>query len=148
MTTLEQPVTLAPLAPSPAPTRAAALATARLHALLDVATPLTEVPGVVVMSGSISGTPVIAFATDPTAQGGALGVDGCRAIAEATHLAVRQGIPVVGVWHSGGPACARASLPSTRSRSCSRRRPARAVEYRSCPWCSARPQAGPPTARR
>ena len=106
MTLLEQPVILASTAPAGAPAgiphAAATLAIARLHVLLDTATTQLQAPGVVVMSGSISGTPLIAFATDPTEQGGALGVEGCRAIAQATELAVRRGIPIVGIWHSGG----------------------------------------------
>jgi len=84
------------------PISTASLATARLHALLDTSEPHADVAGVVVMTGTVAGTPVIAFATDSTVQGGALGIDGCRAIADATNLAVRRGIPVIGIWHSGG----------------------------------------------
>ena len=81
---------------------AAAQARSRLHALLDDVAVLEDADGVVVARGSIGATPVIAFATDPTVQGGALGEASCRAIAAATDAAVVQGIPVVGVWHSGG----------------------------------------------
>jgi acetyl-CoA/propionyl-CoA carboxylase carboxyl transferase subunit len=84
------------------PVSTASLATARLHSLLDLSSPHADVAGVVVMSGTVSGTPVIAFATDSSVQGGALGVDGCRAIADATDLAVRRGVPILGIWHSGG----------------------------------------------
>jgi acetyl-CoA/propionyl-CoA carboxylase carboxyl transferase subunit len=52
--------------------------------------------------GEIDGTPVIAFATDGTRMGGALGTEGCGHIVEATDLAVRERVPVVGLWHSGG----------------------------------------------
>jgi acetyl-CoA/propionyl-CoA carboxylase carboxyl transferase subunit len=52
--------------------------------------------------GQIDSTPVIAFATDATRMGGALGTDGCRHIVEAIDLAVRERVPVVGLWHSGG----------------------------------------------
>jgi len=76
--------------------------TRRLDALLD-GWELVESPsGVVVVAGTIRGTHVIAFATDPGVQGGALGADSCGAIARATDLALLRGIPVIGVWHSGG----------------------------------------------
>jgi acetyl-CoA/propionyl-CoA carboxylase carboxyl transferase subunit len=35
-------------------------------------------------------------------MGGAMGVDGCRHIVDAIDTAVRERVPVVGVWHSGG----------------------------------------------
>lgn len=74
----------------------------RLEALLDGWEVVEAVCGVVVAAGTIRGAHVVAFATDPDVQGGALGVDGCGAIARATDLALRRGIPVVGIWHSGG----------------------------------------------
>ena len=74
----------------------------RLATLLDGWRVLEEADGVLVGQGSIRGTEVIAFATDPTVQGGALGVASSAAIAAATDRAVELGIPVVGVWHSGG----------------------------------------------
>jgi acetyl-CoA/propionyl-CoA carboxylase carboxyl transferase subunit len=85
-----------------APVSLASLATSRLYRLLDTSEPLVEAAGVVAMTGTVSGTPVVAFATDSSVQGGALGIDGCKAIADATDLAVRRGIPVIGIWHSGG----------------------------------------------
>ena len=74
----------------------------RLDALLDEWTLLDAVDGAVVATGTVGGTPLVAFATDPTVQGGAMGAAGCAAIVEATDLAVARGVPVVGVWHSGG----------------------------------------------
>ena len=74
----------------------------RLAALLDNWQVLKAVDGVVVATGSIRGTDVVAFATDPLRQGGALGVDGCRAIAAVTDHAVAHGLPIVGIWQSGG----------------------------------------------
>jgi acetyl-CoA/propionyl-CoA carboxylase carboxyl transferase subunit len=58
--------------------------------------------GVLSARGMIDGTPVIAFATDATRMGGAMGIDGCGHIADAIDLAVRERVPVVGLWHSGG----------------------------------------------
>jgi acetyl-CoA/propionyl-CoA carboxylase carboxyl transferase subunit len=74
----------------------------RLDALLDDWSVLEDTDGVLVADGRIRGTEVVAFATDPTRQGGALGVDSCRAIAAATDRSVERGVPVIGVWHSGG----------------------------------------------
>jgi acetyl-CoA/propionyl-CoA carboxylase carboxyl transferase subunit len=80
--------------------------TARLRRLFDdspchwlAAEPGT---GVVAAVGRIEGGRVVAFATDATVQGGAMGREGCAAIAEAYDVAVRDGLPIVGVWHSGG----------------------------------------------
>ena len=77
-------------------------ATARLHLLLDDACVLEHADGVVVARGRIGGSEVLAFATDATVQGGALGEESCRAIAATTDRAVRERVPVVGIWHSGG----------------------------------------------
>lgn len=74
----------------------------RLEALLDGWEVVEAVSGVVVATGTIRGTHVVAFATDPAVQGGALGVDGCGAITRATDLALLRGIPIIGIWHSGG----------------------------------------------
>lgn len=53
-------------------------------------------------AGRIDGARVIAYCTDATKMGGALGAHGSRRIIEAIELAVRERCPVVGVWHSGG----------------------------------------------
>jgi len=52
--------------------------------------------------GRINGARVIAYCTDGTRMGGALGVLGSRRIIAAIESAVRERCPVVGVWHSGG----------------------------------------------
>src|SRR5262245_15272572 len=52
--------------------------------------------------GQVDGAPVVAFATDATRMGGAMGIEGCRHIVEAIDLAVRERVPVIGMWHSGG----------------------------------------------
>jgi acetyl-CoA/propionyl-CoA carboxylase carboxyl transferase subunit len=80
----------------------AAACVRRLDALLDGWELVESVCGVVVAAGTVRGTSVVAFATDPAVQGGALGVDGCAAIARATDLALLRRVPVIGVWHSGG----------------------------------------------
>jgi acetyl-CoA/propionyl-CoA carboxylase carboxyl transferase subunit len=58
--------------------------------------------GVLAARGAVDGTPVIAYATDGTTMGGALGVEGCRHIVDAIDTAVRERVPVLALWHSGG----------------------------------------------
>ncbi|WP_100500797.1 acyl-CoA carboxylase subunit beta [Geodermatophilus chilensis] len=61
-----------------------------------------DTSGVVAARGTVSGTRAVAFCTDATVMGGAMGVDGCRHIVDAIDTALRERVPVVGVWHSGG----------------------------------------------
>ena len=58
--------------------------------------------GVLAARGTVQGSPVVAFCTDATVMGGAMGVDGCRHIVDAIDLALRERVPSVGIWHSGG----------------------------------------------
>ena len=78
----------------------------RLRTLFDAGTlrPVSgrDDSGAMSARGQIDGTPVIAFATDATRMGGAMGTEGCRHIVESIDLAVRERVPVVGLWHSGG----------------------------------------------
>ncbi|GIH08141.1 putative propionyl-CoA carboxylase beta chain 6 [Rhizocola hellebori] len=78
----------------------------RLRALFDQGTLRTltgqDDSGVVGARGEIDGTKVIAFATDATKMGGAMGIEGCRHVVDAIDIAVRERVPVIGLWHSGG----------------------------------------------
>lgn len=78
----------------------------RLEAFFDPGTFQAITPeddrGVLVGVGSVHGAEVVAFATDPTVQGGAMGNEGCRAIITAYDRAFADSCPVVGIWHSGG----------------------------------------------
>src|SRR5215211_3545430 len=78
----------------------------RLRALFDHGTLRTLIgqddSGVLTGRGEIDGSPAIAYATDATRMGGAMGIDGCRHIVDAIDLAVRERIPVIGLLHSGG----------------------------------------------
>jgi acetyl-CoA/propionyl-CoA carboxylase carboxyl transferase subunit len=78
----------------------------RLGALFDRGTLRLAVPrddsGVLHGRGQIDGATVIAYATDPGRMGGAMGVDGCAHIVDAIDAAVRERLPVIGLWHSGG----------------------------------------------
>ncbi|TYP88536.1 acyl-CoA carboxylase subunit beta [Blastococcus xanthinilyticus] len=61
-----------------------------------------DTSGVLAGRGTVSGSPAVAFCTDATVMGGAMGVDGCRHIVDAIDTALRERVPVVGIWHSGG----------------------------------------------
>ena len=58
--------------------------------------------GVFAAHGRIDGAEVVAFCTDATVMGGAMGAEGCRHIVDAIDAAVRERVPVIGLWHSGG----------------------------------------------
>jgi acetyl-CoA/propionyl-CoA carboxylase carboxyl transferase subunit len=80
----------------------------RLAALFDPGT-LDLLPahgeersGVVAGVGLVHGAAAVAFASDPRVQGGAMGGAGCAAIVGAYAEAVSRGVPIVGLWHSGG----------------------------------------------
>jgi acetyl-CoA/propionyl-CoA carboxylase carboxyl transferase subunit len=79
---------------------------ARLRALFDAGSLRMLAPGddsgVVYAGGEIDGSAVIAFATDATRMGGAMGTEGCRHVVDAIDTAVRERVPVLGLWHSGG----------------------------------------------
>jgi acetyl-CoA/propionyl-CoA carboxylase carboxyl transferase subunit len=78
----------------------------RLRALFDQGTmrllAQRDDSGALAARGLIDGTPAVAFATDGTRMGGALGTEGCRHIVDSIDTAVRERVPVVGLWHSGG----------------------------------------------
>ncbi|MCK2217706.1 acyl-CoA carboxylase subunit beta [Actinomadura sp. ATCC 31491] len=78
----------------------------RLTALLDAGSlrPITpdDGSGVLAAMGRVEGVPVVAFCSDARFQGGAMGAEGCEHIVHAYDVAVRERVPVIGVWHSGG----------------------------------------------
>jgi acetyl-CoA/propionyl-CoA carboxylase carboxyl transferase subunit len=78
----------------------------RLAALLDEGTFRQLLPpddsGVLTGRGRIAGSEVVAFASDATVQGGAMGRDGCAHIVTAYEEALADRLPVIGIWHSGG----------------------------------------------
>ncbi|GAA0364321.1 acyl-CoA carboxylase subunit beta [Microbispora corallina] len=79
---------------------------ARLGHLLDEGSIRLITPedksGVLAVTGRIEGVPVVAFCSDARVQGGAMGSEGCEHIVHAYDVAVRERVPVIGVWHSGG----------------------------------------------
>jgi acetyl-CoA/propionyl-CoA carboxylase carboxyl transferase subunit len=78
----------------------------RLRALFDRGSLRLLIPsdgsGVLYARGEFDGTPAIAFASDATRMGGAMGIEGCQHVVDAIDTAVRERVPVIGLWHSGG----------------------------------------------
>nr|WP_061297794.1 carboxyl transferase domain-containing protein [Herbidospora cretacea] len=78
----------------------------RLARLLDPgsAVPLhaADDSGVHAVCGRVDGSVVVAYCTDATRMGGALGGAGAERVVEAIGAAERLGCPVIGLWHSGG----------------------------------------------
>lgn len=78
----------------------------RLKCLFDPATLVAlharDSSGAFAARGRIDGAKVIAYCTDATTMGGAMGSEGCRHIVEAIDIAIRERSPVIGLWHSGG----------------------------------------------
>src|SRR6195952_2353583 len=58
--------------------------------------------GVLAASGTVNGVRTVAFCTDGTVMGGAMGVEGCQHIVNAYDAAIEEQAPIVGIWHSGG----------------------------------------------
>lgn len=58
--------------------------------------------GMLAATGTVGGTPAVAFASDATIQGGAMGQAGCLVVLAAYRRALADAAPVVGLWHSGG----------------------------------------------
>jgi acetyl-CoA/propionyl-CoA carboxylase carboxyl transferase subunit len=56
----------------------------------------------VAATGVVKGNKVIIFASDATKQGGALGADGAHVIVAAYQVAMKENLPIIGIWHSGG----------------------------------------------
>jgi len=78
----------------------------RLEQLLDAGTVelITDEDrsGFLAAAGQVEGAPVVAFVSDATVMGGAMGIEGCRVVLAAYERALAEGVPVIGLWHSGG----------------------------------------------
>ena len=99
--------------------------------------------------GAVDGVHAVAFCSDATVMGGAMGKDGCDVVVRAYERALADRRPIVGLWHSGGARLAEGVLslhavgpdllrddPGVRARS------------RRSRWCSARRPVARPTGRR
>jgi acetyl-CoA/propionyl-CoA carboxylase carboxyl transferase subunit len=58
--------------------------------------------GMLAAVGTVEGAHVVAFCSDATVMGGAMGHDGCKVVVKAYERAISDGSPIVGLWHSGG----------------------------------------------
>ncbi len=58
--------------------------------------------GVQAVWGRVQGVGVVAFRSDARTLGGTLGSEGCDQIVRGYDVAVRERMPIIGVWHSGG----------------------------------------------
>lgn len=78
----------------------------RLTAFFDAGTMQLLVPdntsGMLAARGAINGNPAVAFCSDATIMGGAMGNEGCEVVVEAYRQAMVDRVPIVGIWHSGG----------------------------------------------
>ncbi|MDX6238881.1 MAG: acetyl-CoA/propionyl-CoA carboxylase carboxyl transferase subunit [Kribbellaceae bacterium] len=68
---------------------------------LELITP-DDMSGMLAARGSIHGAPVIAFCSDATVMGGAMGDEGCEVLVKAYQVAREEELPIIGLWHSGG----------------------------------------------
>ena len=58
--------------------------------------------GMLAATGTINGSPAVAFCSDATVMGGAMGLDGCEVVVQAYRRAMVDRVPIIGIWHSGG----------------------------------------------
>jgi acetyl-CoA/propionyl-CoA carboxylase carboxyl transferase subunit len=78
----------------------------RLRALFDPGTFVQLTAdgdsGMLAGHGLVAGAHAVAFASDATVMGGAMGAEGCKVIMAAYARALADDIPIIGLWHSGG----------------------------------------------
>jgi acetyl-CoA/propionyl-CoA carboxylase carboxyl transferase subunit len=58
--------------------------------------------GMLAAVGTIEGYHTVAFCSDATVMGGAMGDQGCKVVVRAYERAMADSAPIVGLWHSGG----------------------------------------------
>jgi acetyl-CoA/propionyl-CoA carboxylase carboxyl transferase subunit len=68
---------------------------------LELITP-DDLSGMLAVRGTIAAAPVIAFCSDATVMGGAMGDEGCEVVVKAYQVARQEELPIIGLWHSGG----------------------------------------------
>ncbi|HEX5086916.1 MAG TPA: carboxyl transferase domain-containing protein [Nocardioides sp.] len=78
----------------------------RLTALFDEGTLelITEDDGSGMLAavGKVNGTHAVAYCSDATVMGGAMGEVGCKVVVHAYERAMTDQAPIIGLWHSGG----------------------------------------------
>jgi acetyl-CoA/propionyl-CoA carboxylase carboxyl transferase subunit len=102
----EKPVATAPAAAKPPREDDPRHPLRRLAALFDDGEfePISAIDdsGMLAAIGRTHGKTVVAFCSDPTVMGGAMGNDGCKVVVAAYQRALTDRVPIVGLWHSGG----------------------------------------------
>ncbi len=77
----------------------------RLAALLDEGSVELlgpdDLSGMLAAKGTVDGTPVMAFCSDATVMGGAMGGDGCAVVFDAYERALADVVPIIGLLHAG-----------------------------------------------
>src|SRR4051812_40718433 len=68
---------------------------------LELITP-DNLSGMLAARGRIAGAKVVAFCSDATVMGGAMGDEGCDVVVKAYEVAREEQVPIIGLWHSGG----------------------------------------------
>ena len=81
---------------------------------LELITP-DDGSGMLAAVGKVDGTHVVAFCSDATVMGGAMGEVGCKVVVHAYERALADPAPIVGLWHSGGRGWPRGCSRCTRS---------------------------------
>lgn len=71
------------------------------HGTVEFLSPCDD-SGMLSAAGLVNGTRAVAFCSDATVMGGAMGDAGCRVAVEAYDRALTEGVPIIGLWHSGG----------------------------------------------
>jgi acetyl-CoA/propionyl-CoA carboxylase carboxyl transferase subunit len=61
-----------------------------------------DTSGMLAAVGAVEGCQTVAFCSDATVMGGAMGDEGCQVVVTAYQRAMELGAPIVGIWHSGG----------------------------------------------
>jgi acetyl-CoA/propionyl-CoA carboxylase carboxyl transferase subunit len=78
----------------------------RLSAFFDVGSleliSADDDSGMLAAVGTVEGVHTVAFCSDATIMGGAMGNDGCKVVVQAYQRAMADAAPIVGLWHSGG----------------------------------------------
>ncbi len=78
----------------------------RLAALFDEGTleliSADDDSGMLAAVGMIDSVRTVAFCSDATTMGGAMGNEGCKVVVNAYQRAMADRLPIVGLWHSGG----------------------------------------------
>jgi acetyl-CoA/propionyl-CoA carboxylase carboxyl transferase subunit len=73
-----------------------------------------DTSGMLAATGTVEGAPVVAFCSDATVMGGAMGDSGCQVVVDAYERALADDVPIVGLWPK---ACCRCTRWAGSSRS-------------------------------